>query len=90
MEPKTIVRVGDHLAELTGLGWKSTDLETAFFCDYASRQSYIPMPFYLNPQRAAAEHLLAVCRRRRIDAEIISLGGVDQEYSDPDNPNMLF
>ena len=90
METKTIVRVGDHLAELTGLGWKSTDPETAFFCDYGMRLSGMPRPFYLNPQRAEAEHLLAFCRRRRIDAEIISLGGVDQRYSDPDNPNKVY
>jgi len=90
MEPKTIIRVGDHLAELTGLGWKSTDPETTFFCEYARRSCDASIPFYLNPQRAAAEHLLAVCRDFRKDAEIISLGGVDQRYSDPDNPNKVY
>lgn len=90
METKTIVRIGSHLAEWTPLGWKCDDPETAFFCAYAKRGSGVPKPFNTNYQRGEAERLLAVCREDKLDAEIISIGGSDDVFSDPDNPNLLF
>lgn len=90
METKTIVRIGEHLAEWTPLGWKTNDPNTAFFCEYAMRHSGIPMPFFTNYERAEAELLLAVCLREKMDAEIISVGGIDAKFSDPNNPNLLF
>jgi hypothetical protein len=89
METKTIVRVGDHLAEFTPLGWKSDDRRTAFFCSYAGH-SGVPLPWHPNKEQAYAEQLLEVCRQRHIDAEIISVGGYDGPYTDPEFPNAKF
>ena len=89
MQTKTIVRIGDHLAEFTPLGWKSDDRSTAFFCSYAGHAG-VPLPWYPNHQRAYAEQLLEVCRKENVDAEIISIGGSDSLFSDPEYPNAKF
>jgi hypothetical protein len=89
VETKTIVRIGAHLAEFTPLGWKTEDPETARFCNYARRHADVPMPWYPNHQRSEAELLLEVCRGEGMDAEIISIGGSDAIFTDPDNRNKI-
>ena len=90
METKTIVRKRNHTAEWTPLGWKSDDPVTAAFCEYVICGSTVSLPFYPNRHRCFVEQLLTVCRNRNIDAELISLGSSDSEFSDPDNPDAVF
>ncbi len=77
METKTIVRIGNYIAEWTPLGWRSDNPKTASFCDYAFYAGGISPPWYPNRRGSFAEQLLAVCRNENIDTEIISIGGSD-------------
>lgn len=85
-----MVRVEAHLAGWTPRGWASEDPVTAAFCEYAFSGAGIPLPWFSNRQRSFAEQLLAVCRRENIDAELISLGGSDLAFTDPDDPDAVF
>jgi len=90
MEPKTIVRIGNHTAEWTSQGWISEDPVTAAFCEYVICGSRATLPFFPNRHRSFVEQLLTVCRTENMDAELISLGGSDQAFTDPDDPDAVF
>jgi hypothetical protein len=90
METKTIVRIENQTAEWTPDGWKSDDPATAAFCEYVICGSSVSLPFFSNRHRPFAEQLLTVCRTENIDAELISLGGCDLPFTDPDDPDAVF
>jgi hypothetical protein len=89
METKTIVRIGNHIAEWTQLGWRSEDAHTATLCAF-SAHAEVPLRWHPNRERSYAEQLVAVCLARNMDAEIISIGGREANFTDPNYPDAKF